>query len=147
MRRKSLFWFPMGRRCHLRVQAAFLVFVLSAGILLPEVGHSLAHLNASAAAEHHDAPHHHGDHHSVELSDAASLIGEDKQATHPHLNLLTTIPGPATLKSLVAATPSIQNLQLDSISVSRVFNLPPETAQPFVSEHGPPPPSRAPPLT
>jgi hypothetical protein len=138
---------PMCRRRHSGVPAALLAFVLSAGILLPEAGHSLAHLDASAEVAHHDASHHDGDHHTIDLSEAETEIGEGDQAAHPHLDLLTTIPSSSSLKSLVVAAPSIHDLLPEFLPVSRVINLPPETAPPFVSEHGPPPPSRAPPLT
>lgn len=137
---------PMRRR-YSGVPAALLAFVLSAGILLPEAGHSLAHVNASAETAHHDASHHGADHHTIDLPEAETQIREGDQAAHPHLDLLTTVPSPSSLKSLVAVAPSILDLLLDSIPVSRVFELPPETASPFVSEHGPPSPSRAPPLT
>jgi hypothetical protein len=116
-----------------------LALVLGIGLLLPEVAHSLAHHDA---AYHHGAPHsapHHDDHASPELA------GEHHGGDHLHLELVAVPSGKPSL--FHAAILRAVVLSLHVVGEERRVPSPLTGGQPpGRQDHGPPPPSRAPPL-
>ena len=121
------------------VPAVLLAFLTGVGLLLPEVGHSLAHYHA---ADHHSGPHSAPHHHD---STSLELIGEHHGGDHPHLDLLAT---PSAKTSLVhTAIVQVCVLALDAADQESALPPPTAVAPPLAGRgHGPPPPSRAPPL-
>jgi hypothetical protein len=127
---------------HLRrpsVPGFVLGLFLGLGLLVPEVGHSLAHYHA---ADHHTEPTlalgQHGAA-GIELTDAHH--GGD----HPHLELVAT---PSSKPSLIHAL-VMRSVALALHVPGEEQPLPPAVITgrpPGDREHGPPPPSRAPPL-
>ncbi len=127
---------------HLRgpsVPAVLLAFLVGVGLLLPEVSHSLAHHHS---AEHHgasqSAAHHHG-------FSGIGLIGERHGGDHPHLDLLAAASAKTSLAH--AAMVQVFVLLLPARDELRPLPLATVPGPPLEGrDHGPPPPSRAPPL-
>ena len=113
--------------------------LLGLALFLPGVGHSLAH---HEVAEHHQvpgtAPHQHDASH-------ATLTGEHHGDAHLHLDLVAAPSAkPPVPHAVVASSPV---LALDPPGEERP--LPPAVTDgrpPGGRDHGPPSPSRAPPL-
>jgi hypothetical protein len=122
-----------------RLPAVVLALLLGLGLFLPGVGHSLAHHHAS---QHHDA------HDSALLypgSPDTGVLGEHQGGDHPHLDLLAT-PSAKISLTLVAIVP-VFILALPATDGDRGLTLPVLAGPPRTGrDHGPPPPSRAPPL-
>ncbi len=134
-----------------RLPALILGLILGVAVLLPEIGHSLAHRVAAAHAapdaaldgDHHDhraaaaAPHRHRD---------TVAAGQHAAAVHPHFDLRPTPPIKTSLALLMAAQTVVEFI-LDAAE--------PRPPTPFGQDHlilagrnhGPPPPSRSPPLS
>jgi hypothetical protein len=113
--------------------------LLGLGLLVPEVGHSLAHYHAAA---HHGDPaltlHQHG-------AAGIGLTDAHHGGDHPHLELVAT---PSSKLSLAHAV-VVQSVVLALHALGEEHPLPPAVITgrpPGEREHGPPPPSRAPPL-
>jgi len=127
---------------HLRgpsVPGFLLALLLGLGLLLPEVAHSLAHHHA---AEHHAASA--AEPHSHDLPGAA-LTDDHHAGDHPHVELLATLSAKPSLAHAVVV--QAVALALDALPEERPL-APAVAAQPPPDgrNHGPPPPSRAPPL-
>ena len=121
------------------VPAVLFAYLLGLGLLLPEVGHSLAHSHASEHRDSYDsAPLHHG-------SSEIGFLGEPQGGDHPHVDLLATTPAKISLTMVamvqvfILAFPAADGNRRLPVSAVAGFPL-------GGREHGPPPPSRAPPL-
>jgi len=121
-----------------RISGSLLALVMALALPLPEVGHGLAHHHA---AEHHGPSHtgHHG-------GAAGDLLLADEQAVgrHPHLDLVATPPA----KPLLAHASALRVVALLLPEIGEERPLPPTFTtglSPGRRDHGPPPPSRAPP--
>jgi hypothetical protein len=118
--------------------------VAALALLLPEWGHGLAHHHAAA---HHDAPQHHDSSrhaaHDRLTGGITSVTGETGDDGHPHLELIATAPAKplpiyATVVRVVALLAQVSEER--PLQPSAATDLSPRRR-----EHGPPPPSRAPP--
>jgi hypothetical protein len=121
------------------VPGFLLALLLGLSLLVPEVGHSLAHYHA---ADHHTTSdlslHHHG-------AAGMGLTDSHHDGDHPHLELVATLSGKPSLVHAVV----VQSVVLSLHAVGEEHVLPPALTTgrpPGGREHGPPPPSRAPPL-
>jgi hypothetical protein len=119
---------------------------MGAGVLLSEAVHSFAHWEASVESGHNDQPHAEDGHHQHPDSHGVMNLVRENGDAHPHLDIRSTVPGSTSLKSLTLALPFLELPLLNRVSVSRIINVP-SSSDIFVREHGPPPPSRAPPLS
>lgn len=134
-----------------RLPALFLGLVLGFAVLLPEIGHSLAHRNAALHAAPHAAldvdDHHHGGA-ALAAPGHGDMVaaGTHGGGVHPHFDLRPTRPTKTSLALLAAQT--VVEFILDVAE--------PRPPSPFgrdhlvvlaVRNHGPPPPSRAPPVS
>lgn len=129
------------------------MLALGLAVLLPEIGHSLAHRHAMAdthAAAQAVAAHNAADHDHSETTaaapDLAVLTGGDLSDEHPHCDQRGPAPGKLSLSSLFAAQ-VVVDLTLDADAARQV--PPPVTWQIGLTgrSHGPPSSSRAPPLS
>lgn len=141
----------MRRLRRSRLPALILGLVLGFAVLLPEIGHTLAHRHAAE----HAVPHAVvavDDHHHDAAAGAAHPHGyvasEDTHAdgVHAHFDLRLASPTKASLAFMLAAR-TVVELVLDLTETGR----PSPVAQDHLilagRNHGPPPPSRAPPLS
>ncbi len=127
------------------IASSLTVLFMALALLLPEVGHGLAHHHA---AQHHDAAQHHGssyiaDRHGGTGSDL-SLTDEQGDGRHPHLDLVAKPPS----KPLLAYASAVRAVALLLPDFGEERPLPPAFTTGFSPgrrDHGPPPPSRAPP--
>ncbi len=123
--------------CRSRISGSLIALFMAVALLLPEAGHGLAHHHA---AEHHgpSLTAHHG-------GAPGDLLMADEQAVgrHPHLDLVAT---PAGKPLLVHAT-VVRAVALLLPEIGEERPLPTLTTglSPGRRNHGPPPPSRAPP--
>lgn len=117
-----------------------LILVMGLAVLFLEAGHSLAHRHALNADLHHAVehavPHAHG-----EMAVDDGHVGGD----HPHVELLGT-PGAKPLLAHAVATQTVIRLADDLGTERQVRLVVLDDLTPGCREHGPPPPSRAPPL-
>ncbi|MBA3258973.1 MAG: hypothetical protein H0T68_05850 [Gemmatimonadales bacterium] len=136
----------MHRLRRSRYPARLVGLVLGLALLLPEIGHSLAHRHAAShaivVADHHHgeaaaAPHGHG---SVFWAESHSA------GAHPHLDQRPAPPSKVSLDLLLAAR-TVVEFWFDMTEPAQP-SLPAHARLVFDGRyHGPPPPSRAPPLS
>ncbi len=133
-----------------RLPGLLLGLVLGFALLLPEIGHSLVHRHAAAHAAPHvmvAADHGHGESATVAHAQVnAGWADSHSAGGHHHFDLRPT-PPPKVSSGLLLAARIVVELQLDIAAP-----LPPRIpvhAQVVLAGryHGPPPPSRAPPLS
>ena len=120
------------------VSGTLLAFLLGFGLLLPEMVHSLAHHHAAEHGSAHVSPHQGFPSGSAKSTDAH---GGD----HPHLDLIGTPSAKPTLAKAIevqGALPAFRELETQNAQLLAVA----PTIPPGGRDHGPPPPSRAPPL-
>ncbi len=133
-----------------RFPGLLLGLVLGFALLLPEIGHSLAHRHDAAHAAPHamaTTDHDHGE--SATAAHAPIIAGwadSHSAGGHPHFDLRPT-PPPKVPSGVLLAVRIVVELQLD-------IAAPPPPSLPVHDQvvlagryHGPPPPSRAPPLS
>jgi hypothetical protein len=131
-------WMPQHRRS--RWPRILLGILLAMSVLLPELGHSLAHRDIEAA-HHHD----HGVWAAADIDAAVLLERADTSASHLHPDIRAVASGKTTVifPHPVAAV----ILPLDR-HVSQPRRVPSHQVNVRAdSWHGLPPPSRAPPLS
>lgn len=134
-----------------RLPALILGLVLGFAVLLPEIGHSMAHRTAALHVAPH-ATHDVNDHHHGAAADAAHghrdtmAAGPHTARVHPHFDLRPAAPGKAS-PSLLLAAHTVVELILDSADPRSPIPVPPDRPVLSGRNHGPPPPSRAPPLS
>jgi hypothetical protein len=132
-----------GLMRHLRTSglpAILLALLMAVGVLLPEVSHSFAHGQGGGHAEHELLS-------QVQAgSGVAATVSRGHAADdHPHFELAATLPGKPLLAYAVAAQ-TVFRLVLDGNAGLQVPAATARTLAPPQSNHGPPPPTRAPPL-
>ena len=130
-----------------RIPAAVLALVLGVALVVPEVSHTLEHRYEAAQAHGRGlADHDDGQHHDPAPGPAeAGLADGHSHGDHPHFDLVATQP----VRPLLAYAVVVQAvvLLLQDCTVERP--LPPACTtglSPGRLDHGPPSPSRAPPL-
>jgi hypothetical protein len=118
-----------------------LALMLAVAFVLPEVGHTHAHRHLAeheSEAAHHEAP-------TATPGSGLALGDHHDDEQHEHLSLVAT----PTAKALVLGDPTITTLALPHYHF-RTARIPAlvvtSSLPPGLLEHGPPPPSRAPPL-
>jgi hypothetical protein len=134
-----------------RLPALFAGLVLGFAVLLPEIGHSLAHREDALHAAPHAAldvdDHHHGEAAVAAHGHGAMVAtGTHAAGVHPHFDLRPTPPTKTSLALLLAAQTVVEFI----LDVAE-----PRPPIPFGQDHlllagrnhGPPPPSRAPPVS
>lgn len=114
--------------------------VLAFAVLLPEIGHSLAHRDA-AFRHHHGAVTRAALPHRDVASEDEHLAG-----VHPHFDLRPTPPTRSSLALFLAAR-TVVELIVDVAEPRRARLVPQAHLVLGGRNHGPPPPSRAPPLS
>jgi hypothetical protein len=132
------------RHLRSRLHAPILGLLFGFALLGPELGHTLAHREHAPKAAAY-LPHEHGvaepehAHADVELGDTHALDA------HPHFDLRPSPSSNPTL-TFVAAVWTVVQLQLD---LSGPPSFPPTSNVSVLWDryHGPPPPTRAPPLS
>jgi hypothetical protein len=128
---------------HLRTSglpAILLTLLMAFGVLLPEAGHSFAHRQGGGHAEHDRVSQAQADPGVAAVVSSGHAAGD-----HPHLELAARLPGKPLLAYAVAAR-AVLRLLIDSDTGLRVAAATTRTLAPHQSNHGPPPPTRAPPL-
>jgi hypothetical protein len=133
-----------------RLPALILGLVLGFAVLLPEIGHSLAHRHAAA----HDAGHttlavddHHDDAAAVAHAHGDVTSADTHAAgVHSHFDLRATPPTKASIAFALAAQ-TVVELAFDVAEPQRPSLIAQEHLVLAGRCHGPPPPSRAPPLS
>lgn len=119
--------------------AILLTLVMGFGILLPEAGHSLAHRQGGVHGSQETVDHIEADH-AVRAVVSAGHAAD----SHPHPDLVATLPGRPLLAYALAAQ-TIRWLLGDPAPARRVAPAIVRALAPIQSGHGPPPPTRAPP--
>jgi len=118
---------------------ALLALTLGVALLLPEVGHSLAHHESAAHELSHDAGHQAGSIDGRGLHDAGAL------ADHPHLELAAPLPArPLLIHAVIVRGGAL--LAHDLAESSAVPPILAAGLPPGDLTLRPPPPARAPPL-
>jgi hypothetical protein len=115
-----------------------LVALMGLAVLLPEFGHSIAHRQAADALRSSTLI-------RTDQGVGHSVSGTHVAGDHLHPDLRARVPGKPLLKHMVAAPPLIHLCS----DLGDDPQLPPAIAgsiTPPRCEHGPPPPSRSPPL-
>ena len=133
-----------------RLPALILGLVLGVAVLLPEIGHSLAHRDAAL----HTAPdavlagddHHHGAEVVAGPGEGMVSAGRHAVEVHPHFDLRQTAPSKTSL-SLFLAVQYVVDLILDPVDHQPAIPFRQGHFAMAWRNHGPPPPSRAPPLS
>ncbi len=136
-----------------RLPGAILLLVLGFGVLLPEIGHSVAHRHSAAHPQDPRGDDHgHGHHHDGPEADEVHgqpdmlAVGTQTVAVHPHFELHPISPTkPSLLLALAAGT--VAEFILDATEPASP--VAPSRSRPvlILRSHGPPLPSRAPPLS
>jgi len=133
-----------------RFPALVLGLAFGFGILLPEIGHSVAHRTAAghtASHETHDAADHPHDHTVREAPDHQIVMAFSAAAeSHSHFDLRPTAPGKSSL-SLLPAGVVATDLTLHAPERRSPIPVHPDAVPLGDRRHAPPPPSRAPPLS
>ena len=125
-----------------RVSAWLLSLIVGCSVLIPEIGHAAVHRHGTQhrladVAHEHDAG-------TVHAQSGAELADGQGADTHTHIDLRTTSPAKQSLAYLANAR-TLGVLVLGGQAPRPV----PIAREPLVvagRRHGPPPPSRAPPL-
>ena len=120
--------------------AILLTLLMAFGVLLPEADHSFAHRQSGVHPEHDLVS-------PARADPGAGVAVSSGHAAdeHPHFELAATLPGKPLLAYAVAAQ-IVLRLLLDPDTGLRVPAGTAYTLAPLQSNHGPPPPTRAPPL-
>jgi hypothetical protein len=123
-----------------RITALWLSGIMGLAVLVPEAGHSHAHRQEVARTWYQVRDH--GAAQQV-LGSVLSRtqVGED----HPHADLRARLPGKSLLQHAAAA--QVTRLFSDLADSLRCTPAFPAGIALVLSEHGPPPPARAPPRT
>lgn len=120
--------------------AIYLTLLMAVGTLLPEVSHSFAHRHGGVHAEHaaasdvHPAP-----------GERTAVSGDHPHDGHDHLALSPPLPGKSPLAYAVATEAMVRLLPYAD-TARRTPAAAVHTRASPESNHGPPPPTRAPPL-
>ncbi len=132
--------FTMQRPRSTRIPAGLLAVMMALAVFLPEASHSVAHRDGAAhPSGHHE---HHAGAPSAELAFSAPDAGG---GGHWHSDFRATLPGKSLLKHALVARVLIR-LHRDLADTRRPPAAPLANVAPLPSHHGPPPPTRAPPL-
>ncbi len=134
-----------------RLPGLTLLLVLGFGILPPEIGHSAAHRDAARHAGLEADDHGHGHHHDgpeaneVHGRPDMTAVGVQTVVLHPHFEL-----HPIAAKTslfLALADRTVVAFILDATEHTSPIVFPRDRLVLTLRNHGPPPPSRAPPLS
>lgn len=122
------------------IPALLLTLLMTFGALGPEAGHSLAHRQAGGHPDHDLAGHA-----DLDPTTGVGLTDGHSADDHPHFELAARLPGKSTLAFAVVVQPVSRPLPIADGGL-RVPTAIDQSPPPRDHRHGPPPPTRAPPL-